>query len=152
MQVEDRVADELAGPVVGRLAAAVGLDDLDVGAFRDVQLARLGAPAERDHRRVLEQEDRVRQRAALNGAGERPLQLPRLAVGDEAEVPDLRGLRHRASGYRLPCGSRAGARSASGRRRGLFYASPLQTAGNSLASWMPTDLMTSSIAPEKMPT
>ena len=38
-QVEDRVADELAGPVEGRLAAAVGLDDLDVGALGDVQLA-----------------------------------------------------------------------------------------------------------------
>src|SRR5207248_9653948 len=37
------------------LAAAVGLDDLDLGAFGHVQLARLGAPPERDHRRVLEE-------------------------------------------------------------------------------------------------
>ena len=44
-QVEDRVADELPGCVVGRLAAAVDLDDLDVGALRHVQLARLRAPA-----------------------------------------------------------------------------------------------------------
>ena len=48
LQVEDRVADELPGPVEGRLAAAVGLDDLDLGALRDVQLALLGAPPERD--------------------------------------------------------------------------------------------------------
>ena len=60
-KVEDRVADELAGPVVGRLAAAVGLDDLDLGALGHVQLARLGAAAERDHRRVLEQQHRVGQ-------------------------------------------------------------------------------------------
>jgi len=38
-QVENRVADELAGAVVGRLAAAVGLDDLDVDARRQMQLA-----------------------------------------------------------------------------------------------------------------
>ena len=38
VEVEDRVADELAGPVEGRLAAAVGLDDLDLGPGGDVQL------------------------------------------------------------------------------------------------------------------
>ena len=39
VEVEDRVADELAGPVVGGLAAAVGLDDLDLGVLGDVELA-----------------------------------------------------------------------------------------------------------------
>ena len=34
LQVEDRVADELPGPVEGGLAAAVGLDDLDLGVRR----------------------------------------------------------------------------------------------------------------------
>jgi hypothetical protein len=38
-QVEDRVADELARPVVRGLAAAVRLADLDVGALRHVYLA-----------------------------------------------------------------------------------------------------------------
>ena len=48
-QVEDRVADELAGGMVGRLAAAVRLDELDVGPGRDVELLLLlGAPAGRD--------------------------------------------------------------------------------------------------------
>jgi len=32
VQVEDRVADQLAGAVEGRLAAAIGLDELDVRA------------------------------------------------------------------------------------------------------------------------
>jgi len=36
VEVEDRVADELAGRVVRRLAAAVRLDHLDIGAVRDV--------------------------------------------------------------------------------------------------------------------
>ena len=74
-QVEDRVADELARAVVGGLAAAVGLDDLDLGAVGDVQLARLGAAAERDHRRVLEQQHRVGHRAARDRVRERALQL-----------------------------------------------------------------------------
>ena len=86
LQVEDRVADELSRAVEGRLAAAVGLDDLDLGALRDVQLALLGAPAERDDRRVLEQDHRVRDRALRDRAGERALELPGLAVGDVAEV------------------------------------------------------------------
>ena len=38
LQVEDRIADELARPVVRRLPAAVRLDDLDLRPFRDVQL------------------------------------------------------------------------------------------------------------------
>jgi hypothetical protein len=59
LQVEDRVADELAGSVEGGLAAAVGLDDVDVGFLGDVQLAFLGAPPRRDRRRMLEQQDRV---------------------------------------------------------------------------------------------
>ena len=69
-QVEDRVADELSGRVVGRLAAAVGLDDLDIGAVGHVHLARLGAPAERDRRWMLEEEHRVR--AAPSGRPRRP--------------------------------------------------------------------------------
>jgi hypothetical protein len=54
-EVENRVADELPRPVVGRLPAAVRLDDRDVGAVGDVQLARLRATAERDRRRMLEE-------------------------------------------------------------------------------------------------
>ena len=61
LQVEDRIADELARPVEGRLAAAVRLDDLDVGVVGNVQLrAFVGAPAERDDRRMLEQEHACR--------------------------------------------------------------------------------------------
>ncbi len=46
VEVEDRVADELPRSVEGGLAAAVGLDDLDVGVGGDVQLGALvGAPA-----------------------------------------------------------------------------------------------------------
>ena len=66
-QVEDRVADELPRAVERRLAAAVRFDDLDVGVARHVELAGLGPPPERDHRRVLEDEHRVRQLAGADG-------------------------------------------------------------------------------------
>ena len=59
LEVEDRVADELARPVEGGLAAAVRLDDLDVGVVRDMELAVVGAAPERDDGRVLETADRV---------------------------------------------------------------------------------------------
>ena len=89
-QVEDRVADELAGPVVRGLAAAVGLDDLDVGALGHVQLARLGASPERDHRRVLEEQHRVGQ---LAGADRQPRSSAAAssasAIRDEPEVHDV---------------------------------------------------------------
>src|SRR5205823_2325646 len=49
LQVEDRIADELARPVVGRPAASVRLDDLHGGVLREVQLGSLVRPAsERD--------------------------------------------------------------------------------------------------------
>ena len=112
-QVEDRVADELAGPVVGGLPAAVDLDDVDLRAFGDVHLPLLGAPAERDRRRVLEEEHRVGQRAVGDAGRGRPLQLERLAVVDGAEVDEVRRSSNR---FRpRPAGARAG-RAGSGRR------------------------------------
>ena len=48
-EVEDRVADELSGAVERRLAATVGLGDLDGCVVGDVQLdIGLGPPADRD--------------------------------------------------------------------------------------------------------
>ena len=59
------ITDELPGAVVGRLAATVGLDDLDRGVRGDVELLRLlRAAAGRDHRGVLDQDDGLRDRSA----------------------------------------------------------------------------------------
>ena len=97
-EVEDRVADELSWAVVGRLPAAVGLDDLDLGTRRHVELALLGAAAERDHGRVLEQHDGVGDRALRDRACERALQLPRLLVRDGlAQVEQVRLSPHTAT-------------------------------------------------------
>src|SRR5439155_3707951 len=75
-QIEDRVADELPRAVVRRLATAIGLDDLDLRVLRNMQLARLGSPPERYNRRMLQQDDRVRERALRDGRRKRALQLP----------------------------------------------------------------------------
>ena len=91
LQVEDRVADELARPVVGRLAAAVRFHDLGLDPGRDVELSRVCAAAERDHRRMLEEEDRVGPRARGDVSRDRPLELPGLHVRHAAELQDVRG-------------------------------------------------------------
>ena len=92
VQVENGVADELSGPVEGRLAAAVGLHELHVRALRDVQLRLLGAAAGRDRRRVLEQEDRVRLRPLGHARGDPALQLPGLTVRHDAEIQHRRAV------------------------------------------------------------
>jgi len=84
VEVEDRVTDELARPVVGRLAAAVRLDDLDGDAVGDVELLLVRPPTESYRRRVLEQDDRVRDRSLRDGRGERALQLPGIVVANDA--------------------------------------------------------------------
>ncbi len=95
LQVEDRVADELPGRVIRGLAAAIRLDDVDGSALREMQLGRLvGAPPERDHRRVLEHDDRVRDRTLRDRAGERALQLPRLEIRNLAELHHVPASRH----------------------------------------------------------
>jgi hypothetical protein len=85
VEVEDRVADELARAVVGRFPAPVGLDDLDVHALRQVELRGLvRAPAEGHDGLVLEQDHRVRDGALRHGARERALQREGLAVRNPA--------------------------------------------------------------------
>jgi hypothetical protein len=91
-EVEDRIADELSRPVVGRATAAVGLDDRDVGLLGEVELVGLGAAPERDRRRVLEEEHRLGNGPLRERRRERALELPRLAVVDEAEVHQVRPL------------------------------------------------------------
>ena len=69
LQVEDRIADDLAGTVIGDVAAAAGLVHLDaqlgeplVGGD-DVRAAAVALDAERDDGRVLQQEQEIGNRA-----------------------------------------------------------------------------------------
>jgi hypothetical protein len=84
-QGDDRVGDQLAGPVVGDAAAAVGVADLDplplvpVGSHR--QLRRRRAAAAGVDGRVLEQQQDVGDLVALAPLRQLPLRLARLLVG-----------------------------------------------------------------------
>src|SRR5207342_3654131 len=94
-EVEDRVADELARSVERRLSAAVGLYHLDFDGLRDVELAiGLGATPDRDHRRVLEEHHRLRNRSLGDAPCERTLEVEGLPVGDESEIQEVCATRH----------------------------------------------------------
>jgi hypothetical protein len=60
VQVEDRVADELPGAVEGGFPATVGLHHLDLRAAGTCSSPSSARRTERDHRRVLQEDDRVR--------------------------------------------------------------------------------------------
>ncbi len=102
LEVEDRVADELAGAVEGDVATTLHLVELDAALTEELrrrgEMLVLRRAAERDHRRMLQQEQHVLLEASRDARGrDRPLQLERFAVGDatEADGPELR---HGASG------------------------------------------------------
>ena len=96
IQVEDRVADQLAGPMVGRLAAAVRLDDVDIDVGRQVELGGLVRSApERDDRLVLEQDHRVGHRLRDHGGSDRALEHEGLRVRDQARERDEVRVGHR---------------------------------------------------------
>jgi hypothetical protein len=54
-----------------------------------VQFLRLAATAERDDRRVLEEDDRIGDRALGDRTGERALEVPGFLVRNEAEIEQV---------------------------------------------------------------
>ena len=92
LQIHDRISDDLAGTVVGDVAAASGLVHLDAarrqrfGCREDVTAAAVAAHAERQHVRMFDEQQQIADavRAAL--FDERALQRERL--GDTARGPD----------------------------------------------------------------
>ncbi len=121
--VHDRVADELARAVVGELAAARGLDDVDpagapeAGAEREV--VRVRAAAERVDGRVLEQEQEIGELVRDHALAEVLLQRGRLAVLDGPEVagPEVHRLPWYVGGGSGARRALRGAGSAAPRRR-----------------------------------
>src|SRR2546430_12537054 len=78
-QVDDRVADELAGSVERHVPAALDLEDLD--AIAAEEMTCIGATAQRHHPGMFEQEQHVVRQTALDaGLGEGALPLERLGV------------------------------------------------------------------------
>ena len=91
-QRDDRVGDELAGPVVGDAPAAVGVADFDplhlVPLAPHRQLLLGGAAAARVDGGVLEQQQHVRDLALLARPLQPALGDQRLLVGDEPAPHD----------------------------------------------------------------
>src|ERR1044072_2183770 len=91
-QADNRIGDELAGAVVGDVAAAVGLDDFDAETrklgIRGDQVSRnAGAAAKGNDLLMLEQ------KKSLSSAGQdlgmdRFLDGPGVAIGNQAEILD----------------------------------------------------------------
>ena len=95
LQVDDRVADDLAGAVVGDVAAAAGLVHLDaargqrLGGRENVRSAAVAAHAERQDVRMLDEQQQIADAARAPLLDERALQRQRVGVRHEAEPPDL---------------------------------------------------------------
>ena len=97
LQVDDGIADDLPGAVVGDVAAAAGFEDVDPTRgerFRrreDVRSAAITANAECEHRRMLEQEKLIRSTVRAPLLDELALQGQSFAIGNEAEATDFEG-------------------------------------------------------------
>src|SRR5262249_45180028 len=111
-QVEDRIADELAGAVVRDLAAAADAHDRDLAARGPEvpEVAGIGAAPQRVRRRVLEKQKDVRA-TGEPARDELLLQCERIAVLDRAEQPDLEAGAHTFTAW--PAATSTASRNAS---------------------------------------
>ena len=99
-EVEDRIADQLAGAVVGHLAAAVALGDLDPPRRqrrrRGDHVAGRGVPPQGVDVGMLEQEQVLRPRPPLDAVAGGELHRQGLGVGDLAEKAGAEGAARRS--------------------------------------------------------
>jgi len=90
LEIDDRIANELAGPMEGHVTAALDLEDLDALAAQKVrrcdEVFFLGRAAECDDGWMLDKEQNVlRDRAGDSVAGDIALQLQGLSVFEAAQ-------------------------------------------------------------------
>ena len=92
-QIDDRINDQLSGPVIGHIAAAPRLEQLDAElappSLVRQHVLRMRRCAESDDVRVLQQQQLVRDGPGAPLPHQALLQPQRVAVRDEAEPPDL---------------------------------------------------------------
>src|SRR5579884_3852915 len=89
-EIEDGVTDDLAGAMIGDVAAAIGVMELDAGALENLgrreEICKMAVPAQRDDMGVLDDEERVGDFAALARVDELFLDGEGFGVGDIAQV------------------------------------------------------------------
>ena len=94
-QIEDRIADDLAGTVIGDVAAASGLEDLDaarrerVSVREDVRAAAVSSTPSVRTGGCCRSSSSVGDATGAALLDERALQRERLGVGNDAETADL---------------------------------------------------------------
>src|SRR5687767_2959177 len=97
LQIEDRVADNLARSVVRDVAAASRLRDFDaelretLGRGQHIGTAAVALHAKRDDRGMLQQDQEIWNAAGAALLDELALKCQSLAVGNETETADLEG-------------------------------------------------------------
>ena len=91
-EVQDRIADQLSRAVVGDVAAAIGFKKrnahLPEHLLRHAKIGNFSAAAQRDHVRVLAQQQNIPHCTGFARSGNPPLQLPRRAIFHEPEIDD----------------------------------------------------------------
>ena len=96
--MDDRITDDLAGPVVRDVAAARRLVEADAllaeRLRRREKIANVATAPERDHRRMLQQQELIGDRVLLPQLHEPLLQLRAVLVRDEIEIAKLAGAHH----------------------------------------------------------
>ncbi len=92
-KIEDGIGDQLAGAVKGHVAAAVDLEQLHAALGQKLRrrqhVIELGIAAQRDDRRVLQQQQRVFDAAGLAHLLQGALELQGRAVGDPAKIENV---------------------------------------------------------------
>jgi hypothetical protein len=87
-ELQDRIGDQLAGAVIGDIAAALDLDDLDIARSQEIGQRALPA-SDGDDVRVLDDEQRVARLAPLPRRHLLELARVRLAVAEAAEIDQI---------------------------------------------------------------
>ena len=92
-QIEDGVADELAGAVIGDVAAAIDFVKRDAAAGQELigseNVGAVGVAAQGEHGRMLEEQQDVADAALLAQLNQLRLQAQSFGVVDAAEIEVL---------------------------------------------------------------
>ena len=103
LEVDDRIADELPGSVISDVAASSCFVHSDVecgepfGGCEDVRPAAVAAHSERQHVRMLDQQEDISDSTGATFFHERTLQREGLCVRHPAQPSDLRPASHPSS-------------------------------------------------------
>ncbi len=91
-QIDDRIADDLAGAVVGDIAAAVGSDEFDAGAREEFRggekIFIVSVAAHGDDVRMFDEQKLIRDFATLALGDQVLLESEGFGVADKTKIPD----------------------------------------------------------------